>query len=221
MRCFKYLEKRRADEPFTFFMPILKTSKIQFFYKVATFFSKTVLPCGVLLGPFANLHVQRAPEATRGALKTISDRFCMDFGSISQDYGHPPIQCFMILARFRYRFVASFSQDAKNRQEPAKNQQRTRHTTNSSKHDPPNCNSQNAVNRQQTHSSKRHLLKMGGGGVTPHGVFNPLRAACARGVFNRKGGLPTFGFHFFRIPPLDFSFLGFLLWISPLLWFLY
>ena len=44
--------------------------------------------------------------------------------------------------------------------------------TNSSRHKPKNHHSQNTINRKQTQSPKRHNPKMGGGGVTPHGVFN-------------------------------------------------
>ena len=43
----------------------------------------------------------------------------------------------------------------------AKNQHRTRHKTNSSKHDAPNCNSHNAVNRQRTLSPNGTCSKWG------------------------------------------------------------
>ena len=115
---------------------------------------------------FANLHAKEHPKHPRDDFL----RFCMDSASIFYDFRPHPGLLLKTLARFRHRLFASFSQDAKNRQEPAKNQAHNEFLkTWSSKlqfaecrHPPTNA------------FLERHLLKMGGGGVTPHGVFNNL-----------------------------------------------
>ena len=90
----------------------------------------------------------------------------MDSKPIFHDFG--PLQTLFDFAKVSASTFCIFHKTQKN----AKNQHRTRHTTNSSKHDPPSCNSHNAVNRQQTQSTNGTRPKEGGGGVTPHGVFN-------------------------------------------------
>jgi hypothetical protein len=66
-------------------------------------------------------HQLARPKGTRGAPRSFS----MDFAWILHPFFmilDPSRSFVMILPRFRHRVFASFSQDAKNRQEPAKNQ---------------------------------------------------------------------------------------------------
>ena len=80
---------------------------------------------------------------------------------------------FRILARFRHPFFASFSQDAKSlpRTSQRSRKEPSPHRT------PQNMILQIAIRITPSTANKGiPRNKMGGGGVTPHGAFNPLRA---------------------------------------------